>query len=159
MSINRTKLDKSAGKKNLAMVWPAIPVPVPTYNFKSASLVLSHPQIYRCTLATHGIAREVGSKFHSETIPLSKSYLCRNGISMWNFAIINRIIPTCQKNVHVFLMHWYTCKSLLNTLLRKSCRTVGWVPCQASKSQQSRSKYNSHACQPRREVVLWRSRP
>ena len=34
------------------------------------------------------------------------------------------------------VMHWYTCKSLLNTLawLRKSYKTVGYVSCQASSS-------------------------
>ena len=33
----------------------------------------------------------------------------------------------------------------LVNLFRKSCRTVGCVPGQESKSQQSRSKYNTHA--------------
>ena len=50
------------------------------------------------------------------------------------------------------LMHCYTCKSLLNTL-RSTPRTIGCVPCQASKSQQSRSKYNSHA-KPVRSVKM-----
>ena len=54
MSINRTKLDKSAGKK----IWPWSDQP---YQFQCLHITLSplalfsgHPQIYRCTLATHG---------------------------------------------------------------------------------------------------------
>ena len=36
-----------------------------------------------------------------------------------------------------------TLVNLSTEYLRKSCRTVGWVPCQGSKSQHLRSKYNS----------------
>ena len=39
-------------------------------------------------------------------------------------------------------MHWYTCKSLLNTLGRAIEQLAGYLPKQ-SKSQQLRSKYNS----------------
>ena len=43
-------------------------------------------------------------------------------------------------------MHWYTCKSLLNTLGRAIEQLAGYLPKQ-SKSQQLRSKYNSMQCQ------------
>ena len=39
-------------------------------------------------------------------------------------------------------MHWYTCKSLLNTLGRAVEQLAGCLA-KISKSQQSRSKYNS----------------
>ena len=59
-------------------------------------------------------------------------------------------MPMFYVNLWV-LMHWYNCKSLLNTLarLRKSCRTVGCVPCQASTS---RYQSTSHA-KPARSVI------
>ena len=42
------------------------------------------------------------------------------------------------------LINWYTCKTSTE-YLRKSCRRVGLMPCQGRKSQQSKSKHNSHA--------------
>ena len=38
--------------------------------------------------------------------------------------------------------------------LSKSCRTVGWMPCPASKVKQSRSKYNGQAT-PARRVKMY----
>ena len=38
--------------------------------------------------------------------------------------------------------------------LSKSCRTVGWMPCPASKVKQSRSKYNRQAT-PARRVKMY----
>ena len=66
-------------------------------------------------------------------------YMCHNFLQLtW----------TCAEfyvNLRV-LMHWYTCKSLLNTLGRVVEQLAGCLAKQ-SKSQQSRSKYTSMQCQ------------
>ena len=55
-------------------------------------------------------------------------------------------------------MHWYTCKSLLNTLgiavEHLAVEQLAGCLAKQSKSQQSRSKYNSHATPARRVKIF-----
>ena len=50
-------------------------------------------------------------------------------------------------------MHWYTCKSLYK-YLRKSCRTVGWMPCQAKQKSAVKVKVQQHAM-PAQRVKMY----
>lgn len=55
-------------------------------------------------------------------------------------------------------MHWYTCKPLLNTL-GSAVEHLAWcMPCQGRKSQQSKSKHNSHANHASAKGYRWRNR-
>ena len=86
----------------------------------------------------------------SKQTPLSKIKRCKENMNNKRVILVLftpfkvRIAPNVLQLLHMadFYVNLCTCKSLVNTLGRVVEQLAAWVPCQANKSQQSRSKYD-----------------